>query len=101
MSSKHPVQGTFDRHHAVVIGGSMAGLLAARVLSDHFEQITIIERDRLPQEIVSRKGVPQAQHVHALLAKGAAILTELFPGLFETLTQNGAVRFTPTDVKVY
>jgi len=47
MSSKQPAQSTFDRHHAVVIGGSMAGLLAARVLSDHFERVTIIERDKL------------------------------------------------------
>jgi len=47
MSSKQPAQSTLDRHHAVVIGGSMAGLLAARVLSDHFAQVTIIERDRL------------------------------------------------------
>src|SRR5436190_7779267 len=101
MSSKQPAQGTFGRHHAVVIGGSMAGLLAARVLSDHFEQVTIIERDRLSQEIAPRKGVPQGQHVHALLAKGTGILTELFPGLFETLTQDGAIRFTPTDIRLY
>jgi len=90
-----------DRHHAVVIGGSMAGLLAARVLSDHFEQVTIIERDKLPQEVAPRKGVPQGQHVHALLAKGAVILTELFPDLFESLTHDGAIRFTPTDIRLY
>jgi phytoene dehydrogenase-like protein len=29
--------------HAVVIGGSMAGLLAARVLADHFDRVTILE----------------------------------------------------------
>ena len=54
MSSKQPAQGTFDRHHAVVIGGSMGGLLAARVLSDHFEQVTIIERDRLTRDAEPR-----------------------------------------------
>ena len=39
MRSKQLAQGTFDRHHAVVIGGSMTGLLAARVLSDHFGKL--------------------------------------------------------------
>ena len=52
--------------HAVVIGASMAGLLAARVLSEHFEQVTIIERDRITSDTEVRKGVPQAQHVHVL-----------------------------------
>ena len=54
MRSKQPAQGTFDRRHAVVIGGSMAGLLAARVLSDHFAQVTIIERDNLTGEAEAR-----------------------------------------------
>ncbi len=91
MSSKQPAQGTFDRHHAVVIGGSMAGLLAARVLSDHFEQVTIIERDRLTRDAEPRKGVPQGRHVHGLLARGAVIMGEYFPDLFPTLAQDGAI----------
>lgn len=94
-------QTTQSNQHAVVIGGSMAGLVAARVLSDHFQQVTIIGCDRLSQQVGVRKGVPQGQHVHALLAKGAAILTELFPGLFEALIQHGAVRFTPEDIRSY
>jgi 2-polyprenyl-6-methoxyphenol hydroxylase-like FAD-dependent oxidoreductase len=91
MSSKQPAQGTFDRHHAVVIGGSMAGLLAARVLSDHFEQVTIIERDRLTGDAEARKGVPQGRHVHGWLARGVAIMREYFPDLFPTLAQDGAI----------
>ena len=91
MSSKQPAQGTFDRHHAVIIGGSMAGLLAARVLSDHFEQVTMIERDKLTGEAKARKGVPQGRHVHGLLARGAVIMREYFPDLFPTLAQDGAV----------
>jgi hypothetical protein len=71
------------------------------VLSDHFEQVPIIERDRLPEQVEVRKGVPQGQHVHALLAKGAVILAELFPGLFEALTRQGAIRFTPQDIRSY
>lgn len=92
---------THGNKHAVVIGASMAGLVAARVLSDHFEQVTIIERDQLTEQVEVRKGVPQGQHVHNLLAKGSDVLTELFPGLFEALTQDGALRLTPTDMRLY
>ena len=55
--------------HAVVIGGSMAGLLAARALSERFATVTVVERDRLPNEPEQRKGVPQARHVHAFWAR--------------------------------
>ncbi len=72
----------FDTHHAIVIDGSMAGLLAARVLSEHFEQVTIIERDQLIDDAEPRKGVPQGRHVHALLAGGASIVGAYFPDLF-------------------
>jgi len=90
-----------NNQHAVVIGASMAGLVAARVLSDHFERVTVIERDQLCEQVAARKGVPQGQHVHGLLAKGAEVLTELFPGLFEALTHNGAIRFSVADMKQY
>ncbi len=76
--------------HAVVIGASMAGLLSGRVLSGHFERVTIIERDRLPENAEARKGVPQGRHAHGLLSKGAAILKEYFPDLFPALVQGGA-----------
>lgn len=76
MSSQQPVQGMFDRHHAVVIGGSMAGLLATRVLSDHFAQVTLIERARLTGDAEVRKGIPQGRHVHGWLARGAVIIGE-------------------------
>ena len=58
------------RGHAVVVGGSMAGLLAARVLAAHFDRVTIVERDALPATPTFRKGVPQARHVHVLLGRG-------------------------------
>ena len=67
--------------HAVIVGGSMAGLLAARVLLDHFDKVTIIERDRYPENPVSRKGLPQSHHLHAFLKRGLMIAEELFPGL--------------------
>ena len=99
MRNKQPAQSTFDRRHAVVIGGSMAGLLAARVLSDHFDQVTMIERDRLTGDAEPRKGVAQGRHVHALLARGAAIMGEYFPDLFPTLARNGAILVSTRDVR--
>ncbi len=63
-------QSSRRRSHAVVIGGSLAGMLAARVLADHFERVTIIERDKLPDEPTPRKGVPQAHHLHVMMVRG-------------------------------
>ena len=77
--------------HAVVLGASMAGLLAARVLTDAYERVTIVERDPLPATGENRRGVPQGRHAHVLLAGGAKILDELFPGLLGDLVVGGAV----------
>ncbi len=76
--------------HAIVIGGSMAGLWAARVLADHFERVTVIERDRFPLTPEPRKSVPQAHHVHVLLTQGQRVLERLFPGLDAELAAAGA-----------
>ncbi len=76
--------------HAVVIGGSMAGLLAARVLADHFDAVTLVERDVL-EGVEARKGVPQGRHAHALLARGQQIIEKLFPGITAELTEAGAI----------
>ena len=75
---------------AVVLGASMGGLLAARVLADFFGTVTVIERDELSDDPVSRRGVPQGRHVHALLPRGAHILDEFFPGLLDELVAAGA-----------
>jgi pimeloyl-ACP methyl ester carboxylesterase/2-polyprenyl-6-methoxyphenol hydroxylase-like FAD-dependent oxidoreductase len=75
---------------AVVIGAGMGGLLAARALGDHFEQVTVIERDALPSDIAPRRAIPQGRHAHALLARGHACLEELFPGLTAQLLAAGA-----------
>ena len=87
----HPSSIIVTRQNAIVVGGSMAGLLAARVLSDHFTSVTVFERDRLPEGFEPRKSVPQGRHVHGLLGRGQAILLELFPGLVEDLVADGAV----------
>ena len=75
---------------AVVLGASMGGLLAARVLADFFGTVTVIERDELPDGPAIRRGVPQGRHVHVLLTRGAQILDELFPGFLKELVADGA-----------
>src|SRR5262249_11270132 len=75
--------------HAAVLGASMAGLLAARVLADAYHRVTIIERDPLRMSGLDRKGVPQGRHAHGLLPRGAQILDELFPGLLAELEADG------------
>ncbi|MCA9839656.1 MAG: FAD-binding protein [Trueperaceae bacterium] len=81
---------------AIVIGASMGGLLAARVLTDHFDKVTIIERDSLPQAAENRKGVPQGRHAHGLLAAGANALGQLFPGFKDDLVAGGALPGDPS-----
>ncbi len=76
--------------HAVVLGGSLAGLLAARVLARHFDRVTVIERDAYPSNTTVRKGVPQASHVHALMRRGQQVIEELFPDLLGELLADGA-----------
>ncbi len=76
---------------AVVIGGGMAGLLAARVLASHFEQVTLIERDALPDSVHARKGVPQGRMLHVMLPRGQEIIERLFPGYSHELEATGAV----------
>jgi 2-polyprenyl-6-methoxyphenol hydroxylase-like FAD-dependent oxidoreductase len=78
------------RRHAIIVGGSIAGLAAARVLSDHFERVTILERDELPADAGPRRGVPQGRHAHALLAGGARAIAEMLPGIMEELVGRGA-----------
>ena len=76
---------------AVVIGGSMAGLLAARVLSEHFDQVTILEKDPVEDLPQTRRGQPQARHAHGLLGHGLEILEAFFPGLTDELVAGGAI----------
>lgn len=79
--------------HALVIGGSIAGLTAARVLADYYGQVTVVERDNWADSADFRKGVPQARHSHVLLKRGELIFEELFPGIGQELVSRGAVKF--------
>ncbi|MCR9142852.1 MAG: NAD-binding protein [bacterium] len=78
--------------HAVVVGGSVIGLMAARVLADYYESVTVIERDGRPEGPEPRRGSPQGWHTHVLLDKGREILADLFPGIFPELEELGALR---------
>ncbi|WP_156664474.1 NAD(P)/FAD-dependent oxidoreductase [Mycobacterium sp. 852002-51057_SCH5723018] len=73
----------------MVIGGSIAGLCAARVLSDHYARVTVYERDELPSGAANRAAVPQDRHLHMLMARGANEFESLFPGLLEDMVDAG------------
>jgi len=75
---------------ALVVGASIAGLLAARVLSDHFEEVVLIDRDSLPEDAMDRKGVPQGRYYHVLLIRGQESLERFFPGFAIRLDEAGA-----------
>ena len=77
--------------HAVVIGASLGGLLAARALADYYDQVTVLERDTFPPAGEQRKGVPQGRHAHGLLARGRDILEDFFPGVTQQAIDQGAV----------
>jgi 2-polyprenyl-6-methoxyphenol hydroxylase-like FAD-dependent oxidoreductase len=90
-----------QRSHALLLGGGMAGLLVARVLTDRYTRVTVVDRDDLTGGTGTgagtdtpangkRRGVPHGQHIHALLARGQQALEELFPGLTEELISDGA-----------
>ncbi|MFC8529198.1 FAD-dependent oxidoreductase [Nocardia sp. NPDC057227] len=82
-----PVSG---RGHAVVIGGGMAGVLAAWPLRGYAEIITVIERDTYPAEPAFRPGMPQARHAHIFLEGGHRALEGLMPGIRAQLEVAGA-----------
>lgn len=74
---------------AVVLGASMTGLLAARVLVDSYSTVTVVERDELAEGSGHRRGVPQGRQLHRVLARGQQVLEKLFPGLTEAMVDDG------------
>ncbi|HVU00788.1 MAG TPA: FAD-dependent oxidoreductase [Polyangiaceae bacterium] len=80
---------TNSNRRAVVLGASIAGLLAARALSRHFEEVLVLERAALPEGPVARSSVPQGPHAHGLLAGGMAAIERLLPGLVDELLVKG------------
>lgn len=74
---------------ALVLGGSIAGMIAARVLADHADGVWIIEPDLLEDAPVIRRGAPQGSQAHALLGKGRAVIEQLLPGIVREMVREG------------
>ena len=89
------------RSHAIVIGSGIAGLSAARVLANYFDQVMVIDRDRILGESIFRSGIPQAHHAHTLLPLGQMILEQLFPGFVDQLLDEGAEMVDTEDETFY
>src|SRR4029077_5951039 len=83
------------RGRAVVVGASMAGLLAARALSGHFGEVVVVERDRLPDGPEFRNGGPQGRPVHARLVRGVEVVDLFLPGVSADLEAAGPVDLDP------
>lgn len=83
--------------HALVCGASIAGLLAARVSSDFYATVTVVERDKLPAGTSQRRGVSQGRYLHQMLGRGVPYLVDLFPGLLEELEAAGAIVLDSPD----
>ena len=75
---------------AIVIGASITGLMAAKVLSKYYSRVLILEKDEVGEEAVSRKGQPHTRHLHGLLPAGLNVMRSYFPDLLEELEQGGA-----------
>lgn len=85
---------------AIVLGGSIAGIWTARVLANHFDEVIVVERDKLSETAQLRPGVPQGRQYHIMLRRGLQIMDRLFPGLDQELIAAGAQRFDQLeDVK--
>lgn len=78
--------------HAVILGAGIAGLCAARVAAERYDRVTVIDRDQLSETAEPRRGVPQGEHAHDLLAGGQRAVEELFPGIMDELAAAGAPR---------
>ncbi|MQS17821.1 FAD-binding monooxygenase [Streptomyces kaniharaensis] len=76
----------------MVIGGGLAGTVAAWALRGYAERIVVVERDRYPAELAFRAGVPQGRHAHLVLEAGHRALEELMPGIKQELTDAGATK---------
>ncbi|MFI7546045.1 FAD-dependent monooxygenase [Actinoplanes sp. NPDC049599] len=90
-STRPPVVRSQRLRRAVVLGGSVAGLLAARVLADHADEVVVVERDDVEESAGGRRGVPQQFQVHTLLPGGRAQIERLFPGFTREAVELGAV----------
>ncbi|MFI8100634.1 NAD(P)/FAD-dependent oxidoreductase [Streptomyces sp. NPDC086023] len=88
--------------HVVVVGGSIAGMLAAAAVVEHVESVEVVEAHALPAGAEPRAGVPQAAHIHWLQSGGAEAVESLLPGSIDRLTAAGARRIpVTTDMVIH
>ena len=66
---------TFAGERVAIIGASIAGLLAARILHESYGEVVLLDGDALPDGAASRKATPHAVHPH-----GIEVFEGLFPG---------------------
>lgn len=85
--------------HAAVVGTGIAGLLAARVLSDFFERVTVLEKDTAPSGPGFRRYTPQGRHFHGLIPGGMRVIQELLPGVADDLRRAGSL--LPESHQIY
>jgi 2-polyprenyl-6-methoxyphenol hydroxylase-like FAD-dependent oxidoreductase len=86
----------------IVVGGSIAGMLAAAAVKDHVGSVEIVEAYELPEGPEPRTGAPQAVHIHFLQTGGAEALDELLPGSTGLLLAAGAHRIpVTTNMVIY
>jgi flavin-dependent dehydrogenase len=81
-----------DTCDAIVIGGSVAGLLVARALSSSAERVLVLDRDALPDAPEVRRCVGQGAQVHLLLDTGREAIEALLPGVFDEIEADGGLR---------
>src|SRR3954464_3414648 len=74
---------------AVVLGGSIAGLFAARVLADAYDEVVVVDRDRLAGVSGARRGRPRGPDINALHCRGRVVMEELFPGITAQMIADG------------
>jgi 2-polyprenyl-6-methoxyphenol hydroxylase-like FAD-dependent oxidoreductase len=87
-----------SRQKALVIGGGIAGLLAARALSEAYAEVLVVERDNRPEQAGARPGAPQSFHLHQVLPRGEQILESFFPGFLAEMQAGGAFPIQNTQV---
>lgn len=89
------------QEHAVIIGGSVAGLLAAGAAAKHFERVTVLERDVLEDGPTFRKGAPQGNQIHVLLPVGEEKIEQIFPGFHQECLDEGCAEIQTSEAAVY